>query len=137
LILKERYRFTPSIDVVDGGTLGLDLLPVLEDHTHVLAIDAVDAGLKPGQIGQWNNDEIPSSLRAKFSVHQVGFVDLLLITKWRERNPSDICLIGIQPESLNMGLELSDRIQKRMRRLIAVIIEKLKEWKVTCVLQSP
>ena len=48
--IRKGYRFEPQIDLLDGGTAGLDLLPVIEGYEKVLFVDAVDAGKPPGAI---------------------------------------------------------------------------------------
>jgi hydrogenase maturation protease len=57
--IKERYRFEPQIDLLDGGTAGLDLLPLIEHYEKVLFVDAVDAGQPPGAIVMIEGDAIP------------------------------------------------------------------------------
>jgi hydrogenase maturation protease len=53
-LLKERYLFSPEIDLIDGGTMGLDLLPLFQTRDKILIIDAVDFGKKAGHVGVLN-----------------------------------------------------------------------------------
>jgi len=127
-ILKERYHFGPSIEIIDGGTLGLDLLPFLEHCDRVLFVDAVDFGEEPGHIGEMEDGEIPSLLQARLSVHHMGLSDLLLAATWKDLKPEKICLIGIQPESLDMGLEMTPLIRGRLEKLLDRVVGKLEAW---------
>src|SRR5208337_905206 len=106
--LKERYRFEPRIDLLDGGTAGLDLLPLIEHYERVLFVDAVDAGESPGAIAIIEGDGIPSFLTAQVSVHHVGLSDLLFAARMAGSLPAKICLIGIQPESVDIGLDMTN-----------------------------
>jgi hydrogenase maturation protease len=135
--LKERYHFDPPIEIVDGGTLGLDLLPFLEKSDHLLFVDAIDFGKEPGYVGEIDDGNIPSALQTKLSVHHIGISDLLLAALWMDRKPKKICLIGIQPESLVMSLELSKLIKDKMEELVKRVIAKLETWGVACVSPSP
>ena len=135
--VKERYSFSPEIEIIDGGTLGLDLLHYFEGRDKVLLVDAVDFGKEPGYIGTLDDDAIPSSLFAKLSVHHIGLSDVLFAAKLLDYTPSKIRLIGIQPQSLEVGLDVTDCIASKIKDVIRLVIESLEEWNVTCVLRSP
>ena len=92
--IREKYRFSPEVEIIDGGTLGLDLLPYFEGRDSVLLIDAVDFGKEPGYIGILDNDAIPSVLLSKISVHHVGLSDVLFAAKLMDITPPTIRLIS-------------------------------------------
>ena len=135
--IRERYTFSPEIQIIDGGTLGLDLLPFFEGKQEILIIDAVDFRKEPGHIGMLEDDAIPSTLFSKLSVHHIGLSDVLFAAKLKDLTPAKLCLIGIQPQSLEVGLEMTDCIRDKMEDVIALAIKKLKEWNIQCALQSP
>ncbi len=135
--MKESYTFSPDIEIIDGGTLGLDLLPFIEGRERLLIIDAVNFGKEPGYIGVLENEEIPSTILTKMSVHHIGLADVLFAAKLLDIAPAYVCLIGIQPQSLDVGLDMTECIAGKLEELIAMAITKLKEWNITCVLQSP
>lgn len=124
------------MEIIDGGTMGLDLLPIFEGRDKVLIIDAVDFGRDPGYIGMIENDNIPSVLNSKLSVHHINLSDVLFAAKLMDISPSEVCLIGIQPQSLDVGLDMTDEINGKIETLIELIIGKLKEWNVKCALLS-
>lgn len=124
------------MEIIDGGTMGLDLLPIFEGRDKVLIIDAVDFGRDPGHIGMIENDNIPSVLNSKLSVHHINLSDVLFAAKLMDISPSEVCLIGIQPQSLDVGLDMTDEINGKIETLIELIIGKLKEWNVECALLS-
>lgn len=134
--IKQRYTFSPDVEIIDGGTMGLDLLPIFEGRDKVLIVDAVDFGKDPGYIGIIENDGIPSVLNSKLSVHHIGLSDVLFAAKLMGISPPEIYLIGIQPKSLDVGLDMTDEINGKIEMLIDAIIGKLKEWNVQCALQS-
>lgn len=130
--LKRRYSFYPEIDIIDGGTKGLDLLPFLEGRKKVLIVDAVDFGKEPGYIGILENKEIPAVLHSKLSVHHIGLGEVLLASEMLGIMPEEICLIGIQPLTLETGIELSPLIASKIDELLGRVIEKLNLWAVEC-----
>lgn len=130
--LQRRYSFSPEIDIIDGGTKGLDLLPFLEGRKKVLIIDAVDFGKDPGYIGILENKEIPAVLHSKLSVHHIGLGEVILALEMLGAMPEEICLIGIQPLTLETGIGLSPLIASKIDELLGRVIEKLNHWGVEC-----
>ncbi|MHB8066960.1 MAG: HyaD/HybD family hydrogenase maturation endopeptidase [Desulfobaccales bacterium] len=126
--LEERWVLPPELEVVDGGTMGLDLLPYIEGRDRVMFVDAMNFRQEPGYIGVRENDEIPALFGPKGSLHHLGLMDVLAAAELLDTSPGEICLIGIQPLSLEMGLELSPLLQGKMALLLDRIITKLKAW---------
>jgi hydrogenase maturation protease len=137
--IKERYDCPPELEIIDGGTLGLDLLPLFEKFERVLIVDAVNFGREPGYIGILEDDQIPAVLFSKLSVHQIGLADLLSVAKLKGVMPSKVCLIGMQPADIafTFGLEMSDIVNANIEKVIGLTIDKLKEWNIECALPSP
>jgi hydrogenase maturation protease len=131
--LQHTYDFPDEVQVLDGGTMGMDLINFIEDLEHLLVIDAVDDGQPAGTILRLVDDEIPALLQRKMSPHQIGLSDILSVAKLRDRMPQHVVLIGIQPESLQTGLELSPRIQACMDELVAAVLRQLEEWEIPFV----
>lgn len=135
--LQERYTFDPPVEIVDGGTMGLDLLPYFEPEGKVLIIDAVDFGKPPGHLGVLENDRIPSVLRSKLSAHHIGLNDLLAAARLVDSAPKLVSLIGIQPKSLAVGLDMTDEIRIKFDELVALAVKKLADWNIACASRSP
>ena len=135
--LIKQYIFTPPVEFIDGGTMGLDLLPLFQSRDRLLIIDAVDFGKAPGHIGVLEGDKIPSVLNPKLSAHHIGLSDILFAAKLMRETPPEVRLIGIQPKSLETGLDMTPEIQVKLNTLIDLVLQKLKEWNIECVLQSP
>jgi hydrogenase maturation protease len=96
-----------EVEFLDGGTLGLNLLPIVEEASHLLILDAVDARQPPGAVVELAGDEIPLFSGIKLSQHQVTFQEVLGLAAVRGKLPSHLHLIGVQPADLAVGLELS------------------------------
>jgi len=99
-----------AVEFLDGGTLGLDLLPIVEDASHLLLLDAIDAGLRPGSVIELDGEEIPKFSGIKLSLHQTTFQDVLSLAQLRGGLPERLYLIGVQPVSLELGTELSPEV---------------------------
>ncbi|SUG47458.1 hydrogenase-1 operon protein HyaD [Salmonella enterica subsp. arizonae] len=72
--LYARYHWPEEVDIVDGGTQGLNLLGYVEQASHLLLLDAIDYGLAPGSLRTYAGEKIPAYLSAKkMSLHQKQF----------------------------------------------------------------
>jgi hydrogenase maturation protease len=128
--LRKDFAFPKNIQLVDGGTIGLDLLSFIEGMDKILIIDAVNIKKKPGTIVIVDDENIPSLISAKLSVHEIAFPDVLSVLRLLGTKPARMTLIGIQPESIDAGFNMSEAVNKNFGRLVNTVIEKLNEWGV-------
>ena len=128
--LRKRFDFPEDVRLIDGGTLGLDLLPFIEGMERILFVDAVDLQKEPGTIAIIEDEDLPSFLAPKLSLHHVGLSDLLFASSFMGIRPSKITLIGIQPEKVEVGLTLSATVTENFEKFLKTILEKLREWGV-------
>lgn len=128
--LQKRYIFPPHVEIMDGGTLGLDLLPKLEGIGRLLVVDAVETGGEPGTLVRLLGEELPIALQTKVSPHQMGLKDLLAVAELMGHTPREMVLVGIQPAGIGMSAELSPHVAERLEEMIANVVTKLNEWDV-------
>ena len=136
-MFQERYTVPDYVEIVDGGTAGLDLLQYFEGRDKVLIVDAVDFKKEPGYIGVLENEAIPARFGTKTSMHHLGLLEVLSVTRLLDSLPRELCLIGIQPKDIELSLDMTTLIWDNMNSLVERIVGKLQEWNVPCVLQSP
>jgi len=123
--LSSRYHFQGEVCLVDGGTLGLDLLPYLENVESLLIIDALDMRDEPGRIFRLQGEEVPRAFASKLSVHQMGLQDLLAVAELQGHVPNRLVVWGVQPESIEMGTELTPAVKKAVVAVIDNILDEL------------
>lgn len=126
--LHQEKSLPEEVELVDGGTLGLNLLDVLEAAQRLIIIDCVDAHQEPGTPVQLNDNEIPRYFTQKMSIHQLGFNEVLALAQLRQTLPEKMILLGIQPANLEWGVELSSTVESAMPQLLSTIKEKVTEW---------
>jgi hydrogenase maturation protease len=120
-------RLPKNVQVIDGGTLGLDLLPRLRGVSHLLALDAVDTGAPPGALSKFIGAEL-LHLPISKSVHLLGFADLLGALAVLEDVPLSVTLLGIQPESTDWGIALSPIVERALSDLIDAALGQICDW---------
>jgi hydrogenase maturation protease len=131
--LQELYHFPPEVQVLDGGTLALDLLPYVEDADRLLVIDALEMGAEPGTVARLEGDQVPAFLSVKISPHQMGLADLLAAARLRNFYPQELVLWGVQPGAMSVGLELSGPVAAQVEVLVDRVLVELSRWGIELI----
>ncbi len=107
--LQHQHADDDRIAFLDGGTLSFTLAVPIADCDALLVIDAAELHQPPGAIRSFENEEMDRFLGAnrKSSVHEVGLLDLMTISKLGGHWPQPRALIGIQPSVIGWGENLS------------------------------
>jgi hydrogenase maturation protease len=122
-----KMELPPHVSVVEGGTDGFRLLNIITEADRLIIIDAVKGGAAPGSIYRFGIDEVKNvPLGFKTSVHQIGILEVINLSGLIGKTPHTT-VIGIEPESLEMGMELSPEIRSKIPRIIELIKEELQQ----------
>jgi hydrogenase maturation protease len=124
--LIEQYEVPEGASVLDGGTLGLALLPYVEDAASVILVDAVKADAPAGTLVRLERGDVGPAVATRLSPHQIGVADLLDGAHWRDRYPSRVLLLGIVPESLDLDVGLSPPVAAALPDLVACVVEEAR-----------
>jgi hydrogenase maturation protease len=128
--MQEAIPASDTVEFVDGGVLGINLLPLVEESSHLLVLDAVDAGQPPGTILELKGEQIPLFTAAKLSEHQVGFQEVLGLARFRGNLPPSLHLIGVQPQDLGSGIGLSQAVAAALPEVVNRAMATLKAWQL-------
>jgi hydrogenase maturation protease len=118
LRLGQRYALPAEVSILDGGTLGLALLPALEEAEAVFILDAVDADAAPGTLVALEGEDVEPALRERLSPHQIGVADLLDALHWRGTWPARLRVLGLVPERMDLRVGLSAAVAAGLDRLV-------------------
>jgi hydrogenase maturation protease len=128
--LAEQYHLPDNVRMLDGGTLGMHLFPHLDDCTHLLILDAVETDSPPGTSARIEGAGLEQALSRKISMHQAGVPELLAVGRLVGNLPAQVVVCGLQPETVEWGLDLSPTIAGQMDCLVSLAIETLGRWGV-------
>jgi hydrogenase maturation protease len=126
--LQEEYALPESVQPLDGGTLGLELLSYLEEAHRVLVLDAALTDGPPGTLLRLAGDEVPAFLGMRTSPHEVGLADLLAVARLRGTAPAELVVLGMQPAALELGWELSPSVEAHLGVLVTAAARELAAW---------
>ena len=121
--LLERFFEAPEgARVLDGGTLGLALLPEIERADRVILVDAVRDDAPVGAFVRLEGKDVPPAVAVRLSPHQVGVADLLDAAVWIDRSPRMVLLLGLVPGSIELGLERSPAVEANLFGLVERVV---------------
>ena len=128
--LYAHYHWPEYVEIVDGGTQGLNLLGYVESASHLLILDAIDYGLEPGTLRTYAGERIPAYLSAKkMSLHQNSFSEVLALADIRGHLPAHIALVGLQPAMLDdYGGSLSALARAQLPAAEQAALAQLAAW---------
>lgn len=128
-LLRSRNRASPGVAIVDGGTLGLALLPAIEEAESLIVVDAAEMGEPPGTVRVFRNEWMDRQLSGrKSTVHELALSDLLAAAALRDRQPGQRALVAIQPGCTDWGLEPTDAVQASIAQACTLVDGLVREY---------
>lgn len=126
----EDYVCNPPITILDGGTMGMELLSYMRGMKQLILVDAINGGEAPGTVYGFTHEEMNQYFTDRISVHEVGMQDILRIRALQEDPLDDAVVIGIEPLSLELGLEVTPVVAQSIPAVIEKIVDQLRQWGV-------
>ena len=124
--LLRAYTEPEGALVLDGGTLGLSLLPHLMEADVAILVDAIRTDDPPGTFVRLDGEDVAPAVAARLSVHQVGVADLLDSARLLGRYPPRVILLGLVPASIALGVELTPAVATQLPVLVAAVVEEAR-----------
>lgn len=122
---QKRYRVPGTVELLDGGTAGIELLRYVQNRDAVIIVDVVRTGAPAGTIVRLEGEAVPALFQSKISPHQLGLSDLLAAAQLTDSMPRRIVLLGIEPKCLDTGLALSGEVGAGVASLVSMIADEL------------
>lgn len=122
---RRTYELPPEVDIIDGGTTGMEMLEDLANATHLVIVDAVRCGKPPGTMVRIAGDDIPVFFKTKLSPHQIGLSDVLATLALSGEEPGSVTVLGVQPVSLETGMALTPQVEALLPALTAQLAAEL------------
>lgn len=132
-VLKELGETTlpPEVELIDGGTHSYDLVEFFCQADHIIVIDAVQAGGVPGTIYRAPLEHLNLTPKENMtSVHEMSFVEALYMVNLLGHQPR-VLVYGVEPGSLELGLELTAVVAAKVPRLVELIREDIQRLQET------
>lgn len=136
-LIVERLSVDPSIlaplpepaavDLIDGGTVGLGLIPYLTGLDGLVVVDVISAGEAPGTLLDLEGSTLIRHQQV-MSVHDLGAGELLGALHVMEQWPRRVRVVGLEPLAIELGLELTPQVAAGVPALLDRVVEHLAAW---------
>ncbi|MDH2916809.1 MAG: HyaD/HybD family hydrogenase maturation endopeptidase [Gallionella sp.] len=119
--LEAQYGVRDDMEFLDGGTLSFTLAVPISECDALLVIDAAELGAAPGTVRSFEGEAMDRFLGAnrKSSVHEVGLLDLMSISRLTGHWPQRRALIGVQPAVVGWGETLTPEVAAALPEVCA------------------
>lgn len=126
--LDAAYEMPDNVQILDGGTLGMELMRFIPGTKKLLIIDSINGGAEPGTIFRFTDREVMEHFNDKLSAHEVGIQDVLAFLKVTGHEIPQVVVIGAQPYNLGAGVDLSPEMQQLLPQVVQLAVKELQEW---------
>ena len=125
-LLDRDFDRPTGVEFLDGGTLGLALLPYLEDADAAILVDAIRADAAPGSFVRLEGADVAPAVAQRLSPHQIGVADLLHGARWIDRYPNRVVLLGLVPATIELGIGCSPAVRAAVPMLVDRVAEEIR-----------
>lgn len=126
--LDAAYEMPDNVQILDGGTLGMELMRFIPGTQKLLIIDSINGGAEPGTIFRFTDREVMEHFNDKLSAHEVGIQDVLAFLKVTGHEIPKVVVIGAQPYKLGAGVDLSPEMEQLLPRMVELAVKELQAW---------
>lgn len=131
--LLERYELPKQVEVIDGGTSGMDLLDTIAGRDTLIVVDAIKSSRRQrGEVVRLAGRAIDQFFRTRLSPHQLGLSEVLAALQLTGGSPGEVVIIGIVPESLELGLTLSGTGTAAREAALGLLVAELARHGAGC-----
>lgn len=130
--LEARFGTREDMEFLDGGTLSFTLAVPISECTALLVIDAAELGAPPGTVRSFEGAEMDRFLGEdrRNSVHEVGLLDLMSVSRLTGHWPERRALIGIQPAVVDWGEALTPAIAAALPEICATASDVIERFTI-------
>ena len=126
--LRDRYDL-PDTEFLDGGTPSFTLAGAMAEAANLIIFDAAQLDCEPGSVRVFEGGEFQDYLMSgSHSVHEIGFADLMDVTRLLDCVPENCALIGIQPEYVDWSDRPGEAVRDAIPRAAAAGAALINKW---------
>jgi hydrogenase maturation protease len=116
-----------NVKIIDAGT-SPDFLSLVDGNIDkLIVVDAVKTGNEPGTIYRLTLDDLELDSKSPVSLHEIGVLDSLKIMALFDRLPESTVIIGIEPKTIDFGLDLSPEVEEKLPEIINLVLKEIEE----------
>ena len=121
----EEVDLPDDVELLDGGTAGVDLLDFISDRRKVIFVDALDADVTAGTILRIEAEDLAVNTQQSISLHEFGITEMLMTAKQLGCAPPQAVIIGVKPKDITCGLELSKELSDALPGIVEFCLAEI------------
>jgi hydrogenase maturation protease len=121
----EKRDLPAHVEVIDGGTSLMELLPVIQEAQRIIVIDALRGGGAPGTVYRVTPDDLMAETDRPLSLHQVDLLEVLGMARQLGGEPHAV-IIGVEPREIAWGMELTSEVEAKLPQVVEAVLEELR-----------
>jgi len=125
-IAESGMELPAHVELLDGGTAGLDLVPYLQGFDRIIIVDALKVDDKPGSVYRFPA-ALSKTSSSRMSLHELGVAEIVRHLNLTGENP-EVEIVGIVPEDIaTFDITISTSVLRSVPRVIDVIMESARQ----------
>lgn len=130
IINKLKKKLLPDyVSIIDGGTMGLNLIETISGYQEALVVDAVRGESLPDLRFFSLKEIISENEGTRLTLHEVGFNNVLKLMDTLGMKIPDITILGIRIDEISPGIGLSDQCRSLTSMAVSKVMEKIEEYR--------
>jgi len=123
--LTKRRMDHINLEIIDAGTSPEIMASLDGDIDKLIIVDAVKGGDEPGTLYRFGSDDVDVDTASPVSLHEVGVLQNLKLMALLNKQPRSTVIIGVEPKTIDYGLELSPEVSAKVPRVIELVLEEI------------
>ncbi len=126
---KENFTYEPPLDIIDGGTLGFRLMPLLQEYEHVIIVNtSSDDTLAVGTVTVMSGDELIANQGIKKTANEVEITEMLQICSMAS-HCAQTTMVSIVPEDIiSVCVDVTPALRVQWDNYIKTIVFELAKY---------
>ena len=128
--LQQNYDFTPDIDLIDGGTLGMNMIQTYQSYQRIIILDtiSVDDDACAGTLYNLNAEVLQGLGNSRKTAHEIEVLQTLELGALAG-DMAEIQIIAMVPEQIDeVVMDLTEEVRQAMPLFIQTILDELSKW---------
>lgn len=134
--LESNYTFEPTIDIINGGVEGINLLNMFMEYAHIIILDAIDIEDDAGSIYHIPAEELTGYGLNSGGAHEIGVLQCFDILELMGKEVPKSSVLGIIPKEIDVFIGLSETMHQKFDAYIETLIKILKKEEIDVIQNS-